>query len=73
VFVEGPIDDRRSNLKPCAMILAGTYKAPLSAELTLAEEHATIMTPLMWSSCKASRTDQSKAAALQSMQARCCD
>jgi len=51
VFVEGPIDDRRSNLKElCKTILAGTEEyAPLSAELAHAEDHATIMTPLMWS------------------------
>ena len=37
VFVEGPIDDRRSNLKGlCKTILAGTEEyAPLSVELTL--------------------------------------
>ncbi len=50
VFVEGPIDERRSNLKAlCKTILAGTEEyEPLSAELAHAEEHATIMTPLMW-------------------------
>jgi hypothetical protein len=50
VFVEGPIDAKRSNLKElCTTIMADTEEyAPLSAELAHAEEHATIMTPLMW-------------------------
>jgi hypothetical protein len=51
VFVEGPIENKRPNPKDlCSTISAGTEEyARLAAELAHAEEHATIMTPLMWS------------------------
>jgi hypothetical protein len=51
VFVEGPLADRRSKMKDlCKTIYARSDEyGPISAELKHAEEHATIMTPLMWS------------------------
>jgi len=50
VFVDGPIDDRRSNPRDlCKTIMDGSEEhAALSAELARVEEHGTIMTPLMW-------------------------
>jgi hypothetical protein len=50
VFIEGPIDGRHPRPRDlCKTILAGTEEyAAISAELAHAEEHATIITPLVW-------------------------
>ena len=51
VFVDGPIQDKRSDPRDlCKTIMDSSEEyAPLSAELARVEEHGTIMTPLMWS------------------------
>jgi hypothetical protein len=51
VFVDGPIEDKRTNPRDlCKTIVEGSEEhAALSAELARVEEHGTIMTPLMWS------------------------
>ena len=50
VFVDGPIDEKRAHPRDlCKTILDDSEEyAALSAELARVEEHATIMTPLMW-------------------------
>src|SRR5262249_3724548 len=50
VFADGPVDEKRAHPRDlCTTILYGSqdYEA-LSAELARVEEHATIITPLMW-------------------------
>ena len=51
VFVDGPIQDKRSDPRDlCKTIMDSSEEyAPLSAELARVEEHGTIVTPLMWS------------------------
>jgi len=51
VFVDGPIEDRRSDPRAlCKTILHTSEEyASLSAELARVEEHGAIVTPLMWS------------------------
>src|SRR5262245_35657435 len=51
VFVDGPIDDKKSNPRDlCKTISDGSEDyAAFSAELARVEEHGTIITPLMWS------------------------
>jgi hypothetical protein len=50
VFVEGPIDEKRSDLRELCKTILDTSEEyiALSAELARVEEHATIITPLMW-------------------------
>lgn len=50
VFIEGPLDSKHPKPRDlCKTIAHGAEEyAALSAELAHAEEHATIMTPLMW-------------------------
>lgn len=50
VYLEGPVEDRRSDPRDlCGTILDGSGDyATLSAELARVEEHAAIITPLMW-------------------------
>ena len=55
VFVEGPIEDKRASLKDlCTTITEGSNEyTAFSAELARVEEHATIITPLMWAKSRA--------------------
>jgi hypothetical protein len=50
VFVDGPIEDKRTNPKElCKTLLAASEEhGVISAELARVEEHGTIITPLMW-------------------------
>lgn len=50
VYVDGPVEEKRSDPRDlCKTILDGSEDyATLSAELARVEEHAAIMTPLMW-------------------------
>jgi hypothetical protein len=50
VFIDGPIDGKHTSPRDlCKTIQAGTEEyADLCVELARIEEHATIMTPLMW-------------------------
>ena len=55
VFVDGPVEEKRPHPRDlCKTILHGSeeYEA-FSAELARVEEHATIMTPLMWANIQA--------------------
>lgn len=56
VFVDGPVVDRGVDPRDlCKNIMDGSEEyAALSAELARVEEHATIITPLMWSKFQAS-------------------
>jgi len=49
VFIDGPIEDKRSPRELCTTFLNDSAEyAAFSDELARVEEHATIMTPLMW-------------------------
>jgi hypothetical protein len=53
VFVDGPIEEKTHSRDLCTTIHNGTEEyAGLSAELARVEEHATIITPLMWAAPK---------------------
>jgi hypothetical protein len=55
VFVDGPVEEKCANPRDlCKTIMEGSEEhAALSAELARVEEHATIMTPLMWAKLQA--------------------
>jgi hypothetical protein len=55
VFVEGPIDQKRSDFRELCKTILNTSEeyAALSDELARVEEHATIITPLMWANIQA--------------------
>jgi hypothetical protein len=55
VFVDGPIEQKGADARElCKTIMEGSEEhAALSAELARIEEHATIMTPLMWAKIQA--------------------
>ena len=58
VFVDGPIDIKVAHPRNlCRTILEGSEEyAALSAEMARVEEHATIITPLMWAKLQAGAT-----------------
>jgi hypothetical protein len=58
VFADGPIDAKRTDIRDlCRTIDEGSDEyGPLSDELVRVEEHATIMTPLMWARSRAKPT-----------------
>jgi hypothetical protein len=64
VFVDGPIDQKLADPRDlCKTILDGSEEyATLSAELARVEEHATIITPLMWAKIQASADKRNLAA-----------
>jgi hypothetical protein len=55
VFVDGPVEEKRADSRDlCRTLFEGSGEhAALSAELARVEEHATIMTPLMWAKAQA--------------------